>query len=116
MLRDASHRAYQPEMTLAHWHYVRASEMRNIIPFVGTANFVINSAMPYELCFYKARLFDSFSNWVRKYKGDPVRKDAYNRAARIVELLQEIIAVDDESAVPKDSVLREFIGGSSLFE
>ena len=116
MLRDASHRAYQPEMTLAHWHYVRASEMRNIIPFVGTANFIINSAMPYELCFYKARLYESFSNWVQKYESDPVRKDAYDRAARIYKLLDEVIAIEDESAVPKDSVLREFIGDSSLFE
>ena len=32
MLRDAAHRAYDPEKTLTHWHYVRSGEMRNIIP------------------------------------------------------------------------------------
>ena len=32
MLRDAAFRAYDPEKTLTHWHYVRASEMRHIIP------------------------------------------------------------------------------------
>ena len=32
MLRDATHRAYDPRQTLEHWHYVRSSEMRNIIP------------------------------------------------------------------------------------
>ncbi|NLD74294.1 MAG: response regulator SirA, partial [Chloroflexi bacterium] len=36
MVRDATHRAYSPRQTLEHWHYVRASEMRNIIPYVGT--------------------------------------------------------------------------------
>jgi len=29
MLRDASHRAYDPRRTLEHWHYVRSSEMRH---------------------------------------------------------------------------------------
>jgi uridine kinase len=116
MLRDASHRAYQPEMTLAHWHYVRTSEMRNIIPYIGTADFIINSAMPYELCFYKARLFDDFASWVQKFRDDPLREDAFMRADRIHKVLQQVIPVDDESSVPKESVLREFIGGSSLFE
>jgi len=31
MLRDAVHRAYDPRRTLEHWHYVRSSEMHNII-------------------------------------------------------------------------------------
>ena len=38
MLRDAAHRAYDPTKTLLHWHYVRASEMRNIIPYIGTTD------------------------------------------------------------------------------
>ncbi len=115
MLRDATHRAYQPEMTLAHWHYVRTSEMRNIIPYIGTADFIINSAMPYELCFYKARLFDDFASWVERFKDDPLREDAFTRANRIHNLLQQVIPIEDETSVPMESVLREFIGGSSLF-
>ncbi len=116
MLRDEAHRAYNPEMTLAHWHYVRTSELRNIIPYIGTADFIINSAMPYELCLYRARLFDSFGEWVEKYRDDPLREDAYYRADRVHKMLRSVIPIDDDSAVPLDSVLREFIGGSNLFE
>jgi len=49
MLRDASHRAYDPTKTLLHWHYVRASELRNIIPYVNTTDYIVNSGMPYEM-------------------------------------------------------------------
>ena len=114
MLRDATHRAYQPQQTLEHWHYVRASEMRNIIPYHGTADFIINSAMPYELPLYRARLFDSFERWEALYADDPLRQDAYTRAARLHQALGAVIPIEDDSAVPPDSVLREFIGGSSL--
>lgn len=114
MLRDAEHRAYKPQQTLEHWHYVRASEMRHIIPYHGTADFVINSAMPYELALYRARLFDLFGEWSVQYKDDPLREDAYTRAVRVHKMLEAVIPMTDETAVPPDSVLREFIGGSSL--
>ena len=114
MLRDSVHRAYKPQQTLEHWHYVRASEMRNIIPYHGTADFIINSAMPYELAFYRARLYDEFMAWEQEYAGDPLREDAFTRAVRVKQMLEAVIPVEDETAVPSDSVLREFIGGSSL--
>jgi uridine kinase len=114
MLRDSVHRAYQPQQTLEHWHYVRASEMRNIIPYHGTADFIINSAMPYELALYRARLFEQFQQWEREYDGNPLREDAFERASRVRRMLESVIPVSDETAVPPDSVLREFIGGSIL--
>lgn len=114
MLRDAAHRAYGPNKTLLHWHYVRSSEMRNIIPYINTTDYIINSAMPYELPLYAARLLNNFSAWVEEYKDDPLRADAYTRAERMYKVLQTITPVEDDSAVPSDSVLREFIGGSSL--
>lgn len=114
MLRDAAYRAYDPEKTLTHWHYVRASEIRNIIPNNIHADTIINSAMPYELSIYKAKLFPQFKEWVKKFQNDSLRADAYERAARIRELLDEIITLEDDSFVPSDSVIREFIGGSSL--
>jgi uridine kinase len=114
MLRDAVHRAYQPQQTLEHWHYVRASELRNIIPYIGTADFIINSGMPYEVALYRPRLLDLFAQWEEQYKEDPLRADAYMRAARLRKVLQAVEPVEDDSPVPPDSVLREFIGGSSL--
>ena len=113
MLRDASYRAYDPRRTLEHWHYVRASEMRNIIPHINETDYIVNSGMPYELPIYRRRMLDQFAAWVEQYKGDPLREDASTRVERVHHLLQAVEAVADDSAIPRDSVLREFIGGSS---
>jgi uridine kinase len=112
MLRDAVHRAYGPRRTLEHWHYVRTSEMRNIIPYINSADFIINSGTPYELPLYSSRLLTQFIEWTTLYRDDPLREDAYKRVSRISSLLQSVTPVDDDSPVPADSVLREFIGGS----
>ncbi len=112
MLRDASHRAYDPTRTLEHWHYVRSSELRNIIPHIGTTDYIVNSAMPYELSIYRARLLASFQKWAETYRSDPLREDAFIRADRILKLLQTIEPLESDHLIPRDSVLREFIGGS----
>ena len=114
MLRDQAFRAYDPEKTLTHWHYVRTSEKRSIIPNHKYADFIISSAMPYELSIYKAKLETNFGKWASKFKNDALREDAYLRANRINNLLKEITAIEDDSFVPSDSVIREFIGGSTL--
>ena len=114
MLRDQATRAYGYEQTLTHWHYVRSSEIRNIIPYSGTADFIINSAMPYELPLYKHKLGKHFQEWVERYQQDPLRQDAFIRAERIHAMLETITPYPDDSLVPGDSVIREFIGGLSL--
>ena len=114
MLRDATHRAYDPRQTLEHWHYVRSSEMRHIIPNINNADLIINSAMPYELSLYAARLAENFKSWADAYKTDPLKEDAYARAERVNRLLSSIKPVEDDNPVPTNSVIREFIGGSSL--
>ncbi len=112
MLRDAAHRAYDPQKTLEHWHYVRASEKRNIIPYINTTDYIINGALPYELPVFRPRLLDYFGRWAEQYTDDPLRQDAQTRARRVYALLQSVSAVEDDSAIPPTSHLREFIGGS----
>lgn len=112
MVRDVIHRAYQPQQTLEHWHYVRKSEMRNIIPYINTTDYIVNSGLPYELPIMRARLFDHFGRWVEQYKDDPLREDAFTRAERVHHLLKSVTPVEDESVISPDSLLREFIGGS----
>ena len=114
MLRDEAHRAYDPRQTLLHWHYVRTSEMRNIIPYINTTDYIINSAMPYEIPLYAARMLNQFSNWKTDYRSDPLREDAFVRANRIHALRSQVIPFQNDTLVPGDSVLREFIGGSTL--
>jgi uridine kinase len=112
MERDVKYRAYDPRSTLEHWHYVRSSEMRNIIPYVHTAAYIVNSGLPYELPIMRPRLFDSFASWAEDYRDDPLRQDAFERAERILRLLQSVTPVEDDADIPPDSLLREFIGGS----
>ena len=112
MERDAMHRSYDPQRTLEHWHYVRNSELRNILPYVSNADYIINSALPYELPVMRPRFLDRFERWVGLYKDDPQRQDAFLRASRVHQLLKAVVPVEDDSAIPPTSLLREFIGGS----
>lgn len=114
MLRDSVYRAYKPQQTLEHWHYVRSSELRNIIPYSNTADFVISSGMPYEVPVYANRMLKLFEEWSTMFKDNPLKADAFERSARVYNLLKTVTPVADESAIPGDSVLREFIGGSTM--
>jgi uridine kinase len=115
MVRDARFRAYDPRQTLEHWHYVRSSEMRNIIPYANNTDYIINGALSYELPVMRRRLLDQFSKWAAQYKDDPLRVDAFTRAGRVSRLLEAVAAIQerDEALIPATSHLREFIGGSS---
>lgn len=113
MIRDSWHRQLQPVQTLTHWHYVRRSELKNIIPFIGSADYLVNSALPYELPIHKHKLFHYFPKAMDLFRDEPKRQDAYIRAHRVHELLMQITAIEDDSVVPQDALLREFIGGSS---
>jgi uridine kinase len=114
MLRDAATRASDYGQTLTHWHYVRSGELRNIMPHISSADYIVNSGMPYELSIYQPKLVGYFERWSQEYKEDPLRQDACNRASRVHALLKSVIPITDETVVPVDSVLREFIGGLDL--
>ena len=105
-------RNLQPIETLTHWHYVRRSELEHIIPFIKHTDYIVNSALPYELPFLRPRLFRYFSRAIHLFRDDPTRLDAHIRATRIYELLKPLKCIRDDSLVPPDSLLREFIGGS----
>jgi uridine kinase len=113
MMRDATHRAYNPQQTLEHWHYVRSSELRNIIPHVNAADYIVNSALPYELPIMRPKLIGYFAQWTEAYRDDAQRQDAFLRADRVHKLLQSVTPVDDDSAISPTALLREFIGGSA---
>ena len=112
MIRDQLHRNYKPEATLTHWHYVRRSELQNIIPFIATADFLVNSALPYELPVLKHAVFKYFPKAMERYREDAHHQDAYIRAKRICEFLSPLQEISDTAMIPDDSLLREFIGGS----
>jgi uridine kinase len=112
MIRDKDHRNLKPMETLTHWHYVRRSELKSIIPFLKSTDCIVNTALPYELPILRDRLFRCISSGTRMFKSDPRRLDAHIRANRVHELLKPLKVVKDDSCVPDNSLLREFIGGS----
>ena len=113
MARDSWHRAYNPEQTVGHWHYVRRSEKKYIVPYINKADYVFNGALAYELPIHKAFLFKYLKPIVNKFKSDPGKLDAYIRAKRVYDLLNEVEEFKGIDAIPKNSLIREFIGGSS---
>ena len=113
MVRDANFRGYEPERTIQHWHYVRRSELKHIIPHQSRADFHVNGALAYELPFLKLHLFHQFPKLIREWRNDDKRLDGYIRARRIHDLLDSIEDVADDGPVPATSLLREFIGGSA---
>ncbi|MBF0545855.1 MAG: response regulator SirA [Candidatus Riflebacteria bacterium] len=112
MVRDSWHRSYNPRQTLEHWHYVRRSEIQHIIPFVGTVDHIIDGSLAYELPVYKKFLFKYFPEFVNSYKEDPKRQDAFIRAKRVHDFLASFKEWTDETAIPNNVLIREYIGGS----
>ncbi len=97
MIRDMHHRNHTPRRTLEHWHYVRGSELKHIIPYMHTADYIINGALAYELPVLKHFLFPYFQEFLRIYAGEEERRDAHDRARRVHDLLDAIDEVSDHS-------------------
>lgn len=114
MVRDNWHRSYSPVDTIGHWHYVRKSEMRHIVPFITETDFVVNGALAYELPIHKKYSFSFLKEALEKFAKDPGKRDAFLRAQRVYKLLETITTLEDDSCVPTNSLLREFIGGSDF--
>jgi len=112
MVRDTQFRNYTPRATLRHWHLVRRSELRYIVPELRRAHALVNSFLPYELPIMKGRVESHLPALIAECAADPEAQDAYERAVRVQSLFAQIPAVRDESTVLPRSLLREFIGGS----
>ncbi len=114
IVRDSQFRNYTPRETIRHWHLVRRSELRYIVPQLRRAHVIVNSFLPYELPLMKARVAAHLDPLIEEFAKDPARQDAHERATRVKALFDQMPVVSDESLVPPRSLLREFIGGSSF--
>lgn len=109
MVRDSSKRGHSIELTLGHWHYVRKGELRDLIPYLNTADYIINGSLAFELPILKGKLHDKIPD-LEQYKKQK-RWDALIRGHRIKRLFGELASASDKY-VPSDCHLREFIGPS----
>lgn len=104
IVRDARTRGAAAVDTIRMWPSVRQGEEENIFPFQESADAMFNSALIYELVLLK-----QFAEPLLFC----VPKDApeYVEAKRLLKFLDYFLGADCEN-VPKNSIIREFIGGS----
>jgi len=121
MLRDARHRNHSPLLTIVHWHYVRAGELFSIVPLSGLADHIISGAFPFDLPALKPFLCGPHGLLPRSEDFQPYAGflDARIRYERVKSLLDSVegLALDQVTVcdlIPGDSVIREFIGGSTI--
>ena len=105
MVRDNRTRGFDAVETLSRWPSVERGEKNHIFPFQNNADVMINSALEYELGVLKTYAVPLLKS-VPKEKGD-----SYATARRLLDFLDYVYPISSE-AVPADSLLREFIGGS----
>ncbi len=103
IVRDARTRGNDAQGTIAMWQSVRRGEEKYIFPFQEEADVMFNSALIYELS-------------VIKQYAEPllfaVPKDSYEyyEAKRLLKFLDYFLGLQ-ETNIPKNSILREFVGG-----
>lgn len=104
MVRDSARRAISAQETIGRWASVRRGEEKNIFPYQETADVVFNSAQIYELSVLKPYAEPLLFS---------VPKDSpeYQEAKRLLKFLDYFLTLP-ENNIPKDSILREFVGGS----
>jgi uridine kinase len=104
MVRDNRTRGTSASGTLAMWQSVRKGEEENIFPFQESADAMFNSALIYELAVLK-QFAEPLLFAIEK--DDP----EYLEAKRLLKFLDYFVCFTCED-VPKNSLMREFIGGS----
>ena len=106
LVRDARTRGTSALETIERWPSVRRGEDRNIFPFQESADVMFNSALLYELAVLKVYAEPLLF-------GIPRESPEYDEAKRILKFLDYFLPIDSEM-IPKNSIVREFIGGSCL--
>jgi len=121
MLRDAHHRNHSPLLTILHWHYVRAGELFSIIPLNGLADHTINGGFPFDLPALHPFFIGDGGLLPRLDDFAPYAGflDAKIRYERIKKLLESIAGLENKQVtgyefIPGDTVVREFVGGSTI--
>ena len=107
IVRDNKFRGNNALGTLDMWKSVRNGEEKYIFPFQEEADIMFNSSLVYELCVlkkYVQPLLEAIDN----------SSVHYSNVKRLLKFLEYFRDVEVEEAIPPNSILREFIGGTYL--
>lgn len=102
IVRDNRTRGYNAKNVLDTWSNVREGEENNVFPFQDEADAIFNTALFYELNVLKVYVEPLL--YVVEEKDE-----CYKDAIRLLNLLKNILPIPSD-CIPKDSILREFIG------
>lgn len=105
MVRDYKYRNKSAAGTIDQWSQVRAGEDKNIFPYNGEADVVFNTALVYELAVLKKYAQPLLAEI-------PPEAPEYSEAVRLLKFIRFFDVIEDETAIPNNSIMREFIGGS----
>ena len=106
IVRDFNKGAFTARESIMHWPNVRRSEVQWIYPYQENADVLFNSAYLVEFAVLRAHA-------ERILMTVPKNCPEYSEAHRLKKFLSYFTPVSDKD-VPATSLLRSFIGGSSL--
>ena len=106
IIRDHKYRGVSAEETIRRWPSVRAGEQKWIFPYQENADEMFNTAMIYELAVIKSQAMQVLERV-------PQQSDQYSEAYRLRKFLRYFIDIPELNS-PSNSLLREFLGGSSF--
>ena len=104
-VRDYNFRGTGVAETLEMWANVRRGEKLYISPYKNRADIIFDSSLPYEVSVmrnYAVPLLQSV----------PEENDRHDELLQLIDAFQYFEPIDP-ALVPRDSLLREFIGGGS---
>lgn len=104
IVRDNNFRGYSALHTLKTWDSVNRGENKNIFPYQENCDAMFNSSLIYEISVLKKHALPLLQEITNK-------EPEYAEAKRLVEFLKYFDDIDEEF-IPRNSLLREFIGGS----
>ncbi|MBE6143975.1 MAG: nucleoside kinase [Firmicutes bacterium] len=106
IIRDNKYRGTMASETLKMWKDIREGEEKYIFPYQDSADIVINTALVYELGVLKTYAEPLLFSV-------PEDAETYPEAIRLINFLRNFLPIPSDE-VPRDSILREFIGGSGF--
>lgn len=106
MVRDYKFRGNSVEKTYEMWLSVQYGEDMYLFPYKDNADVKINTIHLYETCVLKSMAMKLLS-------GIDKKSEFYKQSQRLMKSLENFPEIDD-SKVPCDSLLREFIGAKEI--
>jgi len=107
IIRDNQFRGYDAEQTISRWQSVRVGEEKHIFPYQENADSIFNSSLLYEISIIRKIAEPLLANV-------PEISSSYADARRLRNFLSLFKSIDNTAVIPENSVMREFLGGSSF--